>query len=621
MALALAACGGGGGGGTSTPAGPVTSADGSWLSFSPASTEVSTFEGESTSFSITATSSRTFDKPFNIGVVDSSGTTTTAVQVSAVDGLTYVANFKTSPTLPAGVRQVSLEVRLCEDNAATCSKPLPGSPWHVPLKVTVKPAAEAAQRLALSTPSLQVEKYPDEMVRLDFSGQFKGDLQGKVFRVGVFDKASLSTTSVQTSPEGFQATLEISTSLPEGKHSSNLEVRLCYDDPVFCRQPVAGSPWLLPLGVVVKNPINLKPLTAVPGLGAWSTYQGNAAHSGFVDASFDVANFTRRLSIPAATPNIVHDNGAAFDSGKVFMVPSFGSGDNAELIAVNETDASVVWRASLGSIFRANPPAVGNGQVYVTTIGPNSFLWIFDEQSGTLLSKTVMFSSANMFFQAPTVLGTGVYTSNDNVQSTSKFSSVTLGKVWEAGDKPQYVGATPTVDAANVYSYMDGKMSALNTSDGKLNWEIIDPDYSYGQSVVTVLSGKYAIVQYAGRLRGFDTSTHTRIWSVANQFFGQPAVGNGLVYVLRDASVLEARALADGKLQWTSEALKGSVSDHVIVSRNLAFVGGGDKTFAIDLATQKVVWTYAVGGSLSISSNGVLYIFTKNGKLIAINLQ
>ncbi len=620
VALALAACGGGGGG-TNTPPGPVTSADGSWLSFSPAATEVSTFEGESASFSITATSTRTFDKPFNIGVVDSSGTTTTSIQVAAVDGMTYVANFKTSPSLPAGVRQASLEVRLCEDNAATCSKPLPGSPWHVPVKVTVKPVAEAAQRLALSTPALQSEKYPDEVVRIDFSGQFKGDLLGKTFHVGVFDKANLSTTSVQTSAEGFQATLEISTALQEGKNSSNLEVRLCYDAPSICRQPVSGSPWMLPLEVTVKNPINLKPLTAVPALGAWSTYQGNAAHSGFVDASFDVVNFTRRLSVPAATKDIVHDNAAAFDGGKVFMVPSFGSGEKAELIAISEADASVIWRASLGSIFHANPPAVGNGQVYLTTTGPNAYLWIFDQQSGALLSKTPIFSAANMLFQAPTVLGAGVYASSDNSQSTSRFSSVTLDKVWEAGDKPQYAGATPTVDAANVYNYIDGRLSALNTIDGTLNWEIIDPDFGYGQSAVTVLSGKYAIVQFGGRLRVFDTSTHTRIWSVANQFFGQPAVGNGSIYVLRDAQALEARAIADGKLQWTSEALKGSVSTHVIVTRNLAFVGGDDKTFAIDLATQKVVWTYAVGGSLSISSNGVLYIFTKSGKLIAINLQ
>jgi outer membrane protein assembly factor BamB len=42
---------------------------------------------------------------------------------------------------------------------------------------------------------------------------------------------------------------------------------------------------------------------------------------------------------------------------------------------------------------------------------------------------------------------------------------------------------------------------------------------------------------------------------------------------------------------------------------------------ALDLATQKVVWNYPRGGSLAISSNGVLYILTNVGHLSAINLK
>ena len=85
--------------------------------------------------------------------------------------------------------------------------------------------------------------------------------------------------------------------------------------------------------------------------------------------------------------------------------------------------------------------------------------------------------------------------------------------------------------------------------------------------------------------------------------------------------MLEARALADGKLQWTSENLGEGGFQSVLVTRNLAFVSNANKTVALDLATQKVVWNYPRGGSLAISSNGVLYILTNVGHLSAINLK
>jgi hypothetical protein len=121
MALALAACGGGGGSpgatgssgttgspGSSSGTGGTTNAEGAWLSFTPNPIEVSGYEGESVPFKITATSSRTFTKPFNVAIVDTSGTITTDVQISAQNEMTYVANLRTSAKLPAGTTQAKL---------------------------------------------------------------------------------------------------------------------------------------------------------------------------------------------------------------------------------------------------------------------------------------------------------------------------------------------------------------------------------------------------------------------------------------------------------------------------------------------------------------------------------
>lgn len=627
MALALAACGGGGGspGASSNgPSGTVTDSAGSWLSFNPGSVDVSAYEGESISFSIKATSTRTFDKPFNVGIVDTSGTITTDVQVLAENAMTYVANLKTSPALPAGVRQASLEVRLCEDNPLTCSKPLPGSPWHVPLKVTVKSAADAAQRLALSATSLQAETYADEKITLNFSGQFKGDLLGKSFQVGIFDKAKLSTTAVATGPQSFAAAVTIAANLQPGEYSSNLEVRLCVDDPSVCSKPVTGSPWLMPLKVSVKSPLNLKPVAAVSGLGAWSTYQGNASHTGFVDASFDASKFSRRFNMPTANSIKSGYNGVAIDNGKVFFIPVVYVTNPSELVAINEADGTVAWRANLGAVGVTAAPATGNGKVFVTTSGEqNGSLWIFDQQSGALLSKTPM-QTQFLLNQAPTVLAGDAYSlTGDYGSGISKFSSLTPAVLW-SGAMPPSDGYTPAVDANNVYGYARGKLRVLWASDGQLRWEADDADYSSaGRSGRTVaLSDRQAVIVEGARLIAFDILMRTRAWTVTNLYVGQPAVGNGLVYaVAAGGSVLEARALEDGKLQWATESLGNYKLADVIVSRNLAFVSGDEVTFAIDLATHKVVWSYPRGGTLAVSSNGVLYILSANGNLVAINLQ
>jgi outer membrane protein assembly factor BamB len=632
MALALAACGGGGGSpgasssgnSSGSSGGTGTNTDGNWLTFNPNPIEVSGYEGESIPFKVTATSSRTFTKPFNIAIVDPSGTITTEVQVSALNDMTYVANLRTSAKLPAGITQAKLEVRLCEDAPLTCSKPLPGSPWQLPLKVNVKAAAEAAQRLALSAQSLQAETYAGEQVELNLDGSFKGDLLGTQFLVGVYDKGGLSTVSYAQTAQGFKATLKSSAALQQGEYNSNVEVRLCRDDPAICRSPVPGSPWTVPLKLTVKNAVNLSTLLRVPGLGAWSSYQGSALHNGYVDATFDATRFSRRFRLPADAVT-GSSNSVATGGGKMFMTLGKAFGSEFEVLAISEADGTVLWRTSMGNVNRANSPAVGNGFVYVVTLDVPNYLWVFDQQSGKLVSKTAFGSNWGLS-RAPTVAGTEVYSmdGNDYDRGMTAFSSSLLSKLWSS--PMQSAGSnmsspTPAVDAGNVYVFLDGKLRALDTVDGKLKWAVSGPDTSSLGGRAVTLSGNLALV-YGSGITAFDVSLRTIAWSVASGNVVEMAVGNGLVYSVAGMSnLLEARSLSDGKLQWTSESLGQASFKSVIVTRNLAFVSGGQRTVAVDLATHKVVWSYPRGGNLSISDNGVLYIMEDNRSVSAINLQ
>ncbi|HEY0588767.1 MAG TPA: PQQ-binding-like beta-propeller repeat protein [Pseudoduganella sp.] len=619
MVLAIAACGGGGSSGGGASSVNATSAEGGWLSFSPNSVEVSTYEGESIPFAIKATSSRTFSNPFNIGIVDTSGTITTEVELTALNQMMYSAKLKTAPQLTAGTHTANLEVRLCEDSPLTCSKPLPGSPWRVPLKVSVKTAAEAAKRLALSVQSLQATTYRYDQAAIRFTGAFTGDLTGLPIRIGIFDKGNISDPAIiEQSGGAFTASVMSSHWLAEGEYSSNLEIRVCRDDPKICSLPVVGSPWTLPFKLTVKSATNLTPLKPVAGLGPWTSYQGGAAHTGYVDASFDTANFLRRFehALNGQSPSY---NSVAIDNGVVFVSRST---NEAFLMGIRESDGSTTWSTYLGTVSRINPPAAANGQVYVTTTaGLYSTFWIFDQQTGKILSRTPV-NSQLPTYRMPTIYGADVYAADGLNGGMSKFSSSTLGKLWSK-DISQFDLYTPAVDANHAYGFALGTLRALNTGDGQTSWQVEDQANSSGTSYgrAVALYGKYAIVVYAGRLMAYDTTTHALAWSASNNIVGQPAVGNGLIYAAGAAgTVLEARNIADGQLQWSSEKLGVDNVAEVIATRNLAFVTGDRKTVAVDLTTHKVVWSYPEGGTIAISSNGVLYILSPSA-VSAINLQ
>lgn len=512
-ALALSACGGGGGGngGTPTPIPAVVKPEQSWLTLTPASADLMAYQDEPLTFKINVGSSKTFSKPFNVAIVDSVGVISTNIKIDALSSTEYMATLQTSSVLTVGT------------------------------------------------------------------------------------------------------------------HATNLELRLCEDDAKVCKTPLEGSPWLIPLKVTVRSGTNLSTLRATPFMANWSTYQGNASHTGYVPASFDVNKFTRRWSLPASTTTselvpLVHDN------GKVFGVFSGYFSPQSTLVAWSEDTGKEVWRVDLGSVHRANPAAAANGKVYLATSGhENTFFWVFDQATGQLQSKKSM-SSQWPSYLAPTVYGDTVYTNSGYYGGMSKFSTVTNDLLWATTALPQYDGWTPAVDGAYAYTFIGGSMYAVNVGDGNVAYKIQDVDNSWSgyTGTVPVLSGKQsAFIVSGGRLIAFDLAAKTRLWSANGTAVGQPVFAKEVLYTLNaGGTVLEAHSPSTGAMLWTSNSLKsGEHFSKLLVTDNLAFLSSENVTLAISLASKQVVWEYPFGGDLSISNRGVLYISGKNRKIAAVNLE
>ncbi len=508
--LALCACGGGGDGGSSGG-----SADNSWLTFTPSPVTVTTFAGESPTFTVTARSSKTIAEPLNVGIVDRIGVITTNVSI------------------------------------------------------------------------------------------------------------------VAQSQTEYRATLQVAPSLPAGTHSGNLEVRLCRDNPVSCQNPYPGSPWQLPYRFTVQSGTNLSALQPLAGAGAWTTYQGNASHTGYVPASVTPANFSRRFAWPNAGSSV------AVEDGRVYSVSGSTAG-SWTLRAISEATGQVLWTVPMGTLFRVNEPAVSNGKVYVTSTGhQDTYFWTFDAATGTQLARTAMSSQWETYL-APTVHAGKVYTNSGSYGGLSRFDAATSTFNWFV-PLYQYDHWTPAVDDNHVYTHAGARLSVLRPQDGSVVTTIDDPRFDwagysmYGAPVLDGQGNVYA-TQYGamgtngprGRLIKFGVTQSAVMWDLAQNFHSNPVLANGVLYIV-NGNTFEARSPATGAVSWTWTTPEGFNTDWgttspVVVVGNHAFVGTRSATHAIDLTTRQSVWSYPATGALAVSSNGVLYIRT-TGSLVAINLH
>ncbi len=566
-----------------------------------------------------------FAQNFNVGVIDANGVITTQVSIQAESQMAYVLNMHTAATLAPGTHNTSLEVRVCEDSPLTCAKPFPGSPWHVPLTVQVKSKAQAAARLTLPVPEISLNTYPGEELKFNIVAELNNELVSSNAHIGIFDPASLTVTPADqytSSAAGGHIVLELQTALGQnsalGKHSSNLELRICSDDVRTCRAPVAGSPWIVPLTVNVATPTNLTALTSIDGLGAWSTFQGNAAHTAYVPASFDPAAFTRRWHHARDNAGNNGYGTTAIDNGKVFIVHALEN-YASELLALSEDTGSIVWKTDLGGDGYFGSPAASNGRVYVT----GARLRSIDQSTGILVNQDEI-RSQSYSAKAPTVLGGNAYVINGYYGGLAKFSA-TEGKFsWQT---PMTVseGWNPATDGTYVYTYStpDNVFTALNAADGSRAYTI-GPDFPYSTlftaRLVLLTDARQAIVA-CGPLMAFDLATRKLAWLVGSSYDGAAAYGNGTIYALaNNGQTLEARASANGSLLW-SIPTGGYDYANIIVTKNLAFISSPTSTLAVDVATHKVVWTFPRGGALAISQRGVLYIQSAGNGLDAINLR
>lgn len=366
-----------------------------------------------------------------------------------------------------------------------------------------------------------------------------------------------------------------------------------------------------------------RPSTTWNPANDWTTHNGNARHTGFVNAVLDPANFEKLWS-RTVLPN-VRLHAVAVGLQQAFVV-SDRSGEAQSLAAINLADGVTQWKYDFGSINAVNEPAFANGRVYVTTSGhADAFLYAFDARRGSIEYRAP-YQTQWARYLAPIIENDTVYFAGGRFGGLYAFDQSDGRERWFTPTSQQEKWA-PALHDGVLYTYLGSqhpKLFAVNADDGQDLFNIPDvgAQWSPGnlQMAPSVGSTNNVFVTGDYRLVAFDLTKKAVGWAANGNYFGTVTVGSGSVFVAKDFGI-EARDEQDGRLRWSWRSPDEAAVTSIVASKNILLVATSNVTYAVDIAAHATVWSHPEGGRLSLSSQGVLLIAQANGKLTSIRVK
>src|SRR2546427_97551 len=232
-----------------------------------------------------------------------------------------------------------------------------------------------------------------------------------------------------------------------------------------------------------------------------------------------------------------------------------------DVVALDATTGELKWNTSIG-LPMTSSPAVGDGIVYVTDLGPNASLWALDTATGVLLWHSLIDTDA-AGWGSPIVVGPLVIVGNSGGDagvappprgSVQAFDALTGALVWRTYTvAPDHLGGpvwtTPAVLDDLVFvgtgNSFDGIPDPGNTAimafslvNGTVVWstqfeDLGDEDFGASPTVFRTPDGLVLGEAQKNHYRALDAESGAELWSVplpAVTYSGA-VVSHGLVYM------------------------------------------------------------------------------------------
>jgi outer membrane protein assembly factor BamB len=327
-----------------------------------------------------------------------------------------------------------------------------------------------------------------------------------------------------------------------------------------------------------------------------------------------------------------HTAGAVISSPAVAEGVVYAGSADHNLYALDAATGSVKWKFEAQSRISASP-AISEGLVYFGSYDGNFYAvdtttgkvkWKFatggerrytaQHLHGALPASEAMPDPFDVYLSSPAIASGVVYfgSGDHNIYALDAKSGALRWK-FAAGD---VVHASPAVVDGKLYiGSWDSYFYALDAATGEEKWRFKtgeDPDIHNQvgiQSSAAVMDG---VVYFGCRDSNFyalDASTGKQKWVFNNKgswVVGSPAVREGKVYfATSDSGMLYALDAKSGAKLASWESKKWPMFSSPALAGPMLYIGAhSGKLMAIDLAQQKIAWTFESEGE---RKNGSTY--------------
>ncbi|MCE3043853.1 PQQ-binding-like beta-propeller repeat protein [Legionella sp. 16cNR16C] len=357
----------------------------------------------------------------------------------------------------------------------------------------------------------------------------------------------------------------------------------------------------------------------------WETYQGNAAHTGYVPIAIDPELIRQLWAVSVGRDGFpgwrteVHQ---ASIGQKYVFVSRYNYGQANSLEAFSFTDGQVVWTADLNHV-AVQPSAYHDGVVYVQTVYSDSYktrLRAFDENTGEYIFSS-HFPAQYQDYKAPVIDEGVVFISSGYYSGITAFDAHKDNKLWHTPFPRLSNGASPAVNKQYALYYNAGYLYKLDKNKGKVLAKIHDDNWEWSNDYdpTPVLLGDSAFVTSNHSLTKFNIAEDKIEFAISN-VSSNPSVDDKNVYVIKDSHLTAINA-GTGDVVWSIDSSEYHKVEDLLVTKNLVFVSDGKETKAYSKSKKhEVVWQAPVGGKMSLSSRG-LFIVSKKATLTAFGIN
>ncbi len=332
----------------------------------------------------------------------------------------------------------------------------------------------------------------------------------------------------------------------------------------------------------------------------------------------------------------------------ILSAPVIGDGrlyvldGRSELSALDPASGRDIWRTDIASHRGSGREgfgggvAYGDGLVYVTS--GFRFAAAYDAKTGKQVWRTPTTAPVH---GAPTIAGGKLYfiDVSDQLQALDAKTGQSLW-TYQALDEParMLIASSPAVAEDEVIApFASGELVGVNAANGNDLWtDVLSlTNRNNALSEIRDIAGRPTIsrgIAFAGSHSGVvaavDIRTGQRAWSIPTAIVTTPWAAGDVVYVVDQMGRVICIARDSGQIYWIRglndnlrKKYRAIFSGPILASNHLVVVSNKGVALQLDPktgATQKTLRLGSPAFTTPIAANGLIYVLTDTGELIAI---